>query len=54
MCGERALDMAYRLHVDGIESQVVDNIDQATKQFETGQKVNVLAAYTAFFGLVNK
>ena len=54
VCGERALDMAYRLHVEGIESQVVENIDQATKQFEKGQKVNVLAAYTAFFGLVNK
>ena len=54
VCGERALDMAYRLHVEGIESQAVENIDQATKQFEKGQKVNVLAAYTAFFGLVNK
>ena len=54
VCGERDLDMAYRLHVEGIESQVVENIDQATKQFEKGQKVNVLAAYTAFFGLVNK
>jgi UDP-N-acetylmuramyl tripeptide synthase len=54
VCGERALDMAYRLHVEGIESKVIENIDRATKQFEMGQKVNVLAAYTAFFRLVSK
>jgi UDP-N-acetylmuramyl tripeptide synthase len=49
--GERALDLSYRLHVDGIDCQVVENFNQATKEFEKGQKVNVLAAYTAFFGL---
>jgi UDP-N-acetylmuramyl tripeptide synthase len=54
VCGERALDMAYRLHVEGIECEVVENFDQATQCFEKGHKVNVLAAYTAFFGLVNK
>ena len=52
VCGERALDMAYRLHVEGIECEIVENFDQATQCFEKGHKVNVLAAYTAFFGLV--
>jgi len=54
VCGERALDMAYRLHVEGIESQVVENFDAATKLIPKGHAVNVLAAYTAFFGLVSK
>jgi UDP-N-acetylmuramyl tripeptide synthase len=52
--GERALDMAYRLHVEGIESQVVESFDKAIKEFPKGSKVSVLAAYTAFFGLVSK
>jgi len=54
VCGERALDMAYRLHVEGIESQVVENFDAVTKLIPKGHTVNVLAAYTAFFGLVSK
>ena len=52
--GERALDMAYRLHVEGVESQVVESFDKAIKEFPQGSRVSVLAAYTAFFGLVNK
>ena len=52
--GERALDMAYRLHVEGIESQVVESFDKAIKEFPPGSRVSVLAAYTAFFGLVSK
>jgi UDP-N-acetylmuramyl tripeptide synthase len=52
--GERALDMAYRLHVEGIESIVVETFDKAIKEFPRGSHVSVLAAYTAFFGLVNK
>ena len=52
--GERALDIAYRLHVEGIEAEVVDSFDKAIKKFPRGSKVSVLAAYTAFFGLVNK
>ena len=50
--GERALDIAYRLHVEGIEAEVVENFDKAVKKFPSGSKVSVLAAYTAFFGLV--
>ena len=50
--GERALDIAYRLHVEGIESEIVDTFDKAIKKFSKGSKVSVLAAYTAFFGLV--
>jgi len=52
--GERALDIAYRLHVEGIEAEVVENFDKAIKKFPHGSKVSVLAAYTAFFGLVSK
>ena len=52
--GERALDIAYRLHVEGVEAVVVDNFEKAIKKFSSGSKVSVLAAYTAFFGLVNK
>ena len=50
--GERALDIAYRLHVEGVEAEVVDTFDKAIKKFSKGSKVSVLAAYTAFFGLV--
>jgi len=52
--GERALDMAYRLHVEGVESTVVESFDKAIKEFPQGAHVSVLAAYTAFFGLVSK
>lgn len=52
--GERALDIAYRLHVEGVEAEVVDNFEKAIKKFSSGSKVSVLAAYTAFFGLVSK
>ena len=52
--GERALDLAYRLHVEGVESKIAENFDLAIQEFPQGSTVNVLAAYTAFFGLVNK
>ncbi len=48
--GERALDMAYRLHVEGIDSHVADNFDQAISRAQ-GSEVSVLSAYTAFFEL---
>lgn len=52
--GERALDIAYRLHVEGVDAEVVETFDKAIKKFPRGTKLSVLAAYTAFFGLVNK
>ena len=52
--GERALDIAYRLHVEGVDVEVVDTFDKAIKKFSKGSKISVLAAYTAFFGLVSK
>jgi len=52
--GERALDIAYRLHVEGVEATVMDSFEKAIKQFPSGSHVSVLAAYTAFFGLVSK
>jgi len=51
--GERGADLAYRLHVEGVESTLVETFDQAIAVFGLGS-VEVLAAYTAFFGLVNR
>ena len=51
--GERGADLAYRLHVEGIESTLVDTFDEAIAVFGVGS-VEVLAAYTAFFNLVNR
>jgi UDP-N-acetylmuramyl tripeptide synthase len=51
VCGERALDMAYRIHVEGIEAEVVASVDLAMAQCK-GSDVSVLSAYTAFFELV--
>ena len=49
--GERGIDLAYRLHVEGVASELVDNFDAALQHFKNG-KIEVLAAYTAFHGLV--
>lgn len=51
VCGERALDMAYRIHVEGVTPEVVENVDAAIA-LATGSDVSVLSAYTAFFELV--
>ena len=51
VCGERALDMAYRIHIEGIEASVVDSFEAAIALAE-GKEVSVLSAYTAFFELV--
>jgi hypothetical protein len=51
VCGERALDIAYRIHVEGVESIVADSFDEAMALVE-GSDVSVLSAYTAFFELV--
>ena len=53
VCGERALDIAYRLHVEGIEAEITSNFKEAIAKFESGSSVHVLAAYTAFHELVN-
>jgi hypothetical protein len=53
VCGERALDIAYRLHVEGIEAEVSSNFNDAISKFESDSSVHVLAAYTAFHELVN-
>jgi hypothetical protein len=50
--GERAMDMVYRLHVEGIEVTQAPDFASAIKKFDRGAEVQVLAAYTAFFGLV--
>ena len=53
VCGERGLDIAYRLHVEGIEAELTSNFTDAMSKFSTGSYVHVLAAYTAFHELVN-
>ncbi len=49
--GERALDLQYRLHVQGIEALSSENYESAMRSFSPGTKVQVLSAYTAFFEL---
>ena len=51
--GERALDMIYRLHVQGIETSDYKDFETAVKSFSIGSDIEVLAAYTAFHSLVN-
>ena len=51
VCGERALDIAYRLHVEGVKATVCESFEAALA-LTTEKDVSVLAAYTAFFGLV--
>ena len=53
VCGERALDIAYRLHVEGIEAEITSSFKDAISKFESGASVQVLAAYTAFHELMN-
>ena len=54
VCGERGIDMAYRLYVEGIENTLVDTFEEAMSVFPAGSSVSVLAAYTAFFALASK
>ena len=49
--GERGIDLAYRLHVEGIKAVLVNNFDDVISHFGSGE-IEVLAAYTAFHGLV--
>ena len=49
--GERALDLSYRLHVQGIANEMVADFEAAAAHF--AGPVEVLAAYTAFHGLVS-
>lgn len=50
--GERRLDASYRLHVDGIEHRVCENLVEAASMFSG--LVAVLASYTAFTALTTK
>ena len=54
VCGERGLDLAYRLHVQSIENSLIDTFEEAMSAFPAGSRVSVLAAYTAFFTLASK
>ncbi len=49
--GERGIDLAYRLHVEGVKAVLVTTFDEAIAYFAEGE-IEVLAAYTAFHGLV--
>jgi UDP-N-acetylmuramyl tripeptide synthase len=50
--GERALDMVYRLHVQGISAKDYKDFESAAKSFPANSNIEVLAAYTAFHELV--
>ena len=50
VCGERSLDIAYRMHVEGISSEVVKTFNEAINLVQS-LEVSVLTAYTAFFEL---
>ena len=52
--GERALDMVYRLHVEGIETSVVSDFDSAVKEFPEKSDIYALTSYTAYFELVGR
>ena len=54
VCGERGMDMAYRLHIEGVENTLVSTFEDAMSKFPAGSNVSVLAAYTAFFALASK
>jgi UDP-N-acetylmuramyl tripeptide synthase len=47
--GERRLDAAYRIHVDGVKHRVCENLADAAVLF--AGSVTVLASYTAFISL---
>lgn len=47
VAGERRLDLAVRLDVDGVAFQLVDHIDDAVAQVPPG-RLDVIANYTAF------
>ena len=51
VAGERGIDLAYRLHVEGVKALLVNNFDDVISHFGSGE-IEVLAAYTAFHGLV--
>jgi hypothetical protein len=50
--GERGMDLSYRLHVQGVPNELVADFGAASTLFSGS--VEVLAAYTAFHGLVGK
>jgi len=52
VCGERAHDIHYRLVVAGIENTLETSVPSAFAHFTKSDKVEVLAAYTAFTSLV--
>ena len=49
--GERALDLIYRLHVQGISAKEVKTFSEAVNTFASGSNIETLAAYTAFHAI---
>ena len=49
--GERKLDIAYRLHVQGIDVETASNFAQAIQQLSNGP-IEAIASYTAYQDLV--
>jgi lipid II isoglutaminyl synthase (glutamine-hydrolysing) len=51
--GERGIDLAYRLHVAGINATLVNDLGTGIELFPPGQNIDLLAVYTAYFQLVS-
>lgn len=54
VCGERAIDLSYRLHVAGIENNLEPSFEVAVTSHKDSPSVDVLAAYTAFFAMASQ
>ncbi|HUW78732.1 MAG TPA: MurT ligase domain-containing protein [Candidatus Nanopelagicaceae bacterium] len=50
--GERRLDASYRIHVDGVQHRVCENLTEAAGYLRG--PVSVLASYTAFISVTSK
>ncbi len=50
--GDRAVDLSFRLHIEGIESEMKTNLKEAVEVFPINSEIEVLAVYTAFQDLV--
>ena len=53
VCGERGLDLSYRLHIEGVENTLVKSFEEAIEVFPVGSNISALASYTAFFALAS-
>jgi hypothetical protein len=46
--------LAYRLKVSGIEVHICDEVNSAVEYFATGDRIELLAVYTAYYQLAGE